>query len=418
MIKWVVLSMIMTLVFLVGCGGGSDERLERNGESPAGETGEEDKIGAAANFVAAPSLPPATSALASAALPTPIPAAFEIRGAAGFDSAAAEPSNSSVSMGIALPSIAGKLQTTQRKIISVASISLEVEVVETAIANMRVIAEGFGGFVEQLSSSGELERQRAHVTVRVPQAQFFPALERIEALGNVEGRNVGSEDVSEQFIDLEARLKSSLREEQSFLSLLERTESVSEILTVERELSRVRSEIERVQGQLNFLERRVELATISVSLFAPEERVGEPPFGALTIEVRDVTDSVAETKNFLQGLNGSLDRVTLSIDDVKESAEISLRVFAPDFQRTLAALERQGEVRSVELREGTGPTVAEMPEETDARINISFVKRADSTNTWLIVSIAATAGGIVLAIVLGLLFYLTYRTGRRRASQA
>ena len=119
----------------------------------------------------------------------------------------------------------GALETTQRKVISSAFISIELEGVSEGTAQVRVIAESLGGFVEQLSSSSEPQHQRATITIRVPQDQFFPAMERIEALGTVQSRDIGSEDVSEQFIDLEARLKSALGEEQSLLSLLERGRS-------------------------------------------------------------------------------------------------------------------------------------------------------------------------------------------------
>ena len=312
--------------------------------------------------------------------------------------------------------MAGSLDIAQRKVISMASASIEVDVVEAAVTEVQVIAESLGGFVEHLSSSGRPERQVANVTVRVPQAQFFTALERIKALGEVRDQQVGSEDVSARFIDLEARLKSSLREEKSLLSLLERTQTVGEILTIERELSRVRSEIERVQGQLNFLERRVELATINVSLFSPAEDVGEPPFAGLMVEVGEVGDSVALVKKLLLSLNGSLDNVFLSVNDGQERAEISLRVFPPDFDRTVATLEREGKVRSKEVRESTRPTDGETPpsKDPDAHINVSFVSERGSSNTGLIVSIAAPIGGVALAVVLGLLFYLTYRAGRSR----
>ena len=98
---------------------------------------------------------------------------------------------------------------------------------EAAIDQVRAIAEGLGGFVEQLSSSGEPSHERANITMRVPQENFLTTLERIEDPGKVRSRNLGTEDVSEQFIDLEARLKSSLREEVSLLSLLERAGAVS-----------------------------------------------------------------------------------------------------------------------------------------------------------------------------------------------
>ena len=111
----------------------------------------------------------------------------------------------------------------------------------------------------------------------MPQAQFSSAVEQIELVGKVQSKNLGSEDVSERFIDLQASLKSSLREEESLLSLLGRTSTVSEALTIERELTRVRSDIERFQGQLNFLERRIDLATITVSLASPHRSSGQPP---------------------------------------------------------------------------------------------------------------------------------------------
>ena len=93
-------------------------------------------------------------------------------------------------------------------------------------------------------------------------------------MGKVQSKNLGSEDVSERFIDLQARLKSSLREDESLLSLLDRTSTVIEVLAIERELTRVRLDIERLQGQVNFLERRIDLATITVSLSSPLGHLG------------------------------------------------------------------------------------------------------------------------------------------------
>ena len=72
--------------------------------------------------------------------------------------------------------------------------------------------------------------QRSTITIRIPQPEFFNVFDRIKSLGNVLIENAGSEDVTERFIDLEARLKSASREELSLLSLLERAEKVSEIL--------------------------------------------------------------------------------------------------------------------------------------------------------------------------------------------
>ena len=307
------------------------------------------------------------------------------------------------------------LQTTQRRIISNASVSIEVETVEAAIDQVRSIAEGLGGLVEHLSSFGSDGNQQANMTLRVPQDQFFTAVDRIEELGKVRARNLGSEDVSEQFIDLEARLKSSLREEESLLSLLERANQISETLSIERELSRVRADIERVQGQLNFLERRVDLATISVSLFQPGSRLPEPPSAIMIIEESNVSDRVSEVKNLTATLNGEIDQVLLSTKDGRERADISLRVFPQDFEQVMNVLESQGKIVSRNVREGftSAQTEDVSPENPNARIEVSFTEPVSSSYLWLQILIALALVGIILAVA----FYLTFRAGRNRTDR-
>ncbi len=315
--------------------------------------------------------------------------------------------------------VPGALDTAQRQVISQASVSVEVDEVPAAVAQVRAIAESLGGFVGQLSSSGGPERQQSTMTIRVPQAEFFTALEHIKSLGKVRGENVGSEDVTERFIDLEARLRSALREEESLLSLLERANQVSEILAIERELARIRSDIERDQGQLNFLERRVDLSTITVSLFPPDAEVAEPPSGSLTIEVSDVSKSVEEIKALVSRVGGELDRIFVAVRDGKESAEMTFRVSSKDFEQVLSSVEAHGKVRSKTIQETTAPVEGEAtpPVRPDARIVLSFVEK-ESSDVGRIIAIAAPVGGAALAVLLGLLLYVAYRAGRRRSSPA
>ena len=315
--------------------------------------------------------------------------------------------------------VPGALDVAQRQVISQASVSMEVDEVPAAVAQVRAIAESLGGFVGQLSSSGGPERQQSTMTIRVPQADFFTTLEHIKSLGKVRSENVGSEDVTERFIDLEARLRSALREEESLLSLLERANQVSEILAIEHELSRIRSDIERDQGQLNFLEWRVDLSTITVSLFPPDAEVAEPPSGSLTIEVSDVSRSVEEIKTLVSGVVGELDRVFVAMRDGEESSEVTLRVFSKNFEQVLSSVEAQGKVRAKEVRETTAPMEgkATSPEEPDARIDISFVEK-ESSVVGRIIAIAAPVGGVALVALLGLLFYVAYSAGRRRSNLA
>ena len=292
-----------------------------------------------------------------------------------------------------------------------------MEEVQVASAEVRAIAEGLGGFIEHLSSSGRAASQQANITIRVPQDRFSTAVERLMALGEVQNQtHQGSEDVSERFIDLNARLKSAEREEQSLLSLLERTLKVNEILTVERELNRVRLEIERLQGQLNFLERRVDLATISVFLLTPALAMPQPPSGSLVIETAEVTSRLNELRSQVSSVGGKIDRVFLSEREERERAVVTFRVFPEDFAQTVEFLESLGVVRSKELRENSPAEDAEQdrPEEPNARIEVSLAEKQGS-NVGLILGIGIPIV-LVLAGLLGLGGYLAYRFGRRRAS--
>ena len=245
------------------------------------------------------------------------------------------------------------------------------------------------------------------MTIRVPQAQFFSAISRIEALGVVQSRNLGAEDVSAQFIDLEARLKSSLREEESLLGLLERTQSVAEVLAIERELFRVRAEIERAQGQLNFIERRVDLATIDLTLVPIDGQVASPPSASFIIGVDDVGASVSGVKGMVASVDGLVDRVFFSVDSDRENADLSIRVHAKDFERVVDFLEAQGDVRSKTLSESSGltPNNAAPLGRPEAAIEIVFSGGSGGGRSILMV-IGIVLGAIVLVVVALLLIRL------------
>jgi hypothetical protein len=307
------------------------------------------------------------------------------------------------------------LEAAERKVISTAFMTIEVALVDAATTQVRDIAENLGGFLENLSSSGVEEGQQANMTVRVPQAQFSSAVDQIELIGKVQSKNLGSEDVSERFIDLQARLKSSLREEESLLSLLGRTSTVSEVLTIERELTRVRSDIERFQGQLNFLERRIDLATITVSLTSPHRSSGQPPSALLKIEVNGVTDHVEAVKALIASSDGVVDSVLVSLREGKESGVMTVHVFSDDFDATMDFLEDQGKVRSKDLEEGKpADDGANDPEEKPrARIDLTFVQDTNSVNIGLMVAIAAPIGALALGVILGIGFFGVVRRSSR-----
>ncbi len=160
---------------------------------------------------------------------------------------------------------------TERKIIQKASLSIEVEDFQASSDALIRIVERSGGFVsDSYSYVTDTGHKRGEITLRVPSDRFLSVIAEIEQSGTVKSKHVSGEDVTEEYIDLTARLNNSKRQEKRLLEILDMAENVKEVLEVEHELERVRNDIERLTGSINYLENRVEFATISVSLYEPE----------------------------------------------------------------------------------------------------------------------------------------------------
>ena len=98
-------------------------------------------------------------------------------------------------------------------------------------------------------------------------------------MGTLQEENVSLDDVTEQYIDLEARLENLKRQEKRYLEILEMATTVEDVLTVETQLERIRGDIESLQGSLNYLDNRIDLSTIQVQLSEPEKITHESGIG-------------------------------------------------------------------------------------------------------------------------------------------
>ena len=300
--------------------------------------------------------------------------------------------------------------------LSLASVSIEVDSIQGAALRVQTIAENLGGFVERLSSSGGPTYPRSEIVVKVPQERFSTAMEFIEGLGNVHSRSLGSEDLTDQHLDLTARLAIYQKEEQSLTSLMERSSSVSELLSVERELARVRGNIERTQNRLGLLQQRLELATIHVSLFPMGSLGIAGPSARLSLEVSDVMERVAELRRYVDGRGGEIDEVYLASSGEEERAEISFRMLDRDFEGTTRFIEGQGRVTARELLEisdgeGLGASVSRTP---NARIQVAYVDSSSGVGFWTPALIVLVAAGVGAASFY--LLRLAYQRGRQRGS--
>ena len=146
--------------------------------------------------------------------------------------------------------------------------SIEVKAVDDAVTRMRQTAAQFGGFVANTAvRTGKDEQRSAMLQLRIPSAQFDGAVAALSQLGKVESVSVNAEDVAEEYVDLGARLANARRVEARLAELLAtRTGKLSDVLTVEQELARVRQEAERYEARMRWLERRTTLSSLDVSI--------------------------------------------------------------------------------------------------------------------------------------------------------
>jgi hypothetical protein len=164
---------------------------------------------------------------------------------------------------------AGLPSQLDRKIIQTATLDITVDAVSRNFEDVGNIAARLGGFVASSQFGNEGDRQTASITIRVPGDAYQDALVQLRKLGEVKGEQSGANDVTEQYTDLQSRLKNLQSIEAQYVTLLQKAESITEVLTVQDRLNATRGEIEQVQGRINLLDHQTELATITVHLAPP-----------------------------------------------------------------------------------------------------------------------------------------------------
>ena len=188
-------------------------------------------------------------------------------------------------------------EAMDRKIIRDADLTLEVGAPAAEVQRkITSIAESLGGFVVTSESKqrqiGDAKQElEVNLVIRVPATQFGPALEQIRSTGSrVIQEKITGQDVTEEFIDLEARIKTQKALESQFLEIMKQAHKVEDALEVQRQIAEVRTEIEKLEGRKRFLENRASLSTITVNLQSPTAiAVNTSGFG------RNIREAVADS---------------------------------------------------------------------------------------------------------------------------
>ena len=197
----------------------------------------------------------ATAPLAAEASAAPA-AAADVRGVALANA---------VSLGSTMPDVGGAM------LIRNGRASVQVARLDDAVTRLRQTATQVGGFVANTAIVGGKEEHRtATLEIRVPSGQFDAVITALGGLGTVESVSATVQDAGEEYVDLRARAANARHMEARLVEMLaRRTGKLSEALTVEQELRRVREEIERYDARLNWLERRTALSSLEISLHEP-----------------------------------------------------------------------------------------------------------------------------------------------------
>jgi uncharacterized coiled-coil protein SlyX len=200
-----------------------------------------------------------------------------------------------------------------RKIIYVADVSLVVQDFSRTEKELPALVRQAGGYLADVSIDRSRGQQLSgRWMVRVPVDRFEALLDSLSTLGVPESRHQTAQDISEEYVDLEARIKNSKRLEERILKLVdERTGNIKDVAEAEQQLARIREEIERMEGRLRYLANRAALTTVTIN--AREEHDYKPP----------------ETPAFSSRLNQSWRGSVVALQDSSENFLVNAVSAAP-----------------------------------------------------------------------------------------
>jgi hypothetical protein len=164
----------------------------------------------------------------------------------------------------------------ERKTIKQGDISFRTSNIRETESLINRTVNELGGYVTNDNTFVTGERITHRIIIRVPADRFDQLLTKIsESAGRLESKNVNAQDVTEEYIDIESRIKTKKELENQYKELLMHAKSVQEILTIEKEMGALRTEIESIEGRLQYLKDRVSFSTLTVEYY----QLTSSPFG-------------------------------------------------------------------------------------------------------------------------------------------
>lgn len=154
-----------------------------------------------------------------------------------------------------------------RYLIKNAQVVIETDDIQQSSDALLAAVQALGGYVSRLQHSDQSgSRATLHATVRVPSKDFESALSSFEDLGRVLEKEISTDDVTEEYVDTDAKIRNMKQTEERLLDHLKNSVRLEDTLNLEREIGRIRGEIERMEGRLRFLSEQVSFSTFDIVL--------------------------------------------------------------------------------------------------------------------------------------------------------
>jgi hypothetical protein len=193
---------------------------------------------------------------------------------------------------------------------------IDVDSLDSAISAVHTMAGRVGGFIANTTiQSGEGQRHAATLEIKIPSVNYEQAMGGLDAIGKLRSSTTTAADVGEEYVDVNARMSNARRLEERLVNLLaNRTGKLDDVLAVERELARVREEIERYEGRLRYLHTQLAMSTLTVNLTEPAPIVGEPGHNVLAESFKQAwRNLVTVIANGIELLGGLLPLLVLGV---------------------------------------------------------------------------------------------------------
>jgi hypothetical protein len=243
-----------------------------------------------------------------------------------------------------------------RKLIRNATVDLEVVKFDDAVQKITAFANEEKGYVATTSSEKqENGKLKGEIVVKVLPENLDGFLQKIRGLGELKNQTLGTEDITKNYFDTEARLKNARVMESRLIEMLKKkSDDINDLLQVEKELARVREEIEKMQGDLKFWDSQVQFATVTISLaekdmeeaakFLLKERA---QLALYSPEVEKVYNDIKElTSPKVQITNAQLDRD----NNGRVSARVSMLIAPEESEGVIAKTKAMGRVENFQMQ--------------------------------------------------------------------